>query len=135
MNIMAPVSKQSGITQAEADEAVRKYLSTVNASGITPTEFNILILPSPTDEKFAGTSIIKPNDTQEKDKFATTDGTLVAISPLAFNYVTDEEWGDDKPKPGMKVIYVKYAGSRRKGKDGVEYVLIKDRDVVATIEE
>lgn len=111
------------------------YMVDTNRSGITPTEFNVLILPSPTEEKFAGTSILKPVSEQEKDKYATTDGVLVAMSRLAFNYVTDEEWADDKPKPGMKVVYAKYAGSRRKGKDGMEYVLIKDRDIVATIEE
>lgn len=106
----------------------------VNLSGITPTEFKVLVLPSPTEEVTKG-GIIVPIDKVDKDKYATTDGVLVAMSHLAFTYVTDEEWGDHKPKPGMKVVFAKYAGSRRKGKDGLDYLLINDKDVVATIEE
>lgn len=107
----------------------------INTSGIEPTEFNILVQPPAESETFEGFTIIKPVETQNKDKYATTDGILIAVSPLAFNYVTDKEWGPNKPVPGMKVVYAKYAGSRRKGKDGLDYIIIKDRDVVATIEE
>lgn len=106
----------------------------VNPSGITPTEFKVLVLPSPIEEVTKG-GIIVPIDKVDKDKYATTDGVLVAMSHLAFTYVTDEEWGDQKPKPGMKVVFAKYAGSRRKGKDGLDYILINDKDIVATIED
>lgn len=108
-------------------------IDVANPSGISPTEFTCLILPSPTEEITKG-GIIKPVESLTKEEFATTDGTLIAVSPLAFNYVSDEEWGDNKPKPGMKVIYPRYVGNRRKGKDGVDYLLIKDRDVIATFE-
>jgi co-chaperonin GroES (HSP10) len=104
-----------------------------NSSGINPTEFKVLILPKPVEEKRG--SIIIPTSTQESEKFAQIEGWLVATSHLAFTYVTDAEWGDKRPKPGDAILFGKYAGVRVKGKDGKEYIIANDKDVVATIEE
>ncbi|MDB6036002.1 MAG: hypothetical protein JWM16_6340 [Verrucomicrobiales bacterium] len=120
------------ITQEEADAAVAKYLNR-NPSGILPTEFKVLILPDEVQEKIG--SIYVPEETKAKEKYATTDGTIVAISHLAFTYASAEEWGDHKPKPGDRVAFAKYAGARRKGRDGKDYLLVNDKDVLATIEE
>ena len=105
-----------------------------STSGINPTEFKVLILPKPVEEKTAG-GIIIPVDKAEKEKYATMEGRIVAISHLAFTYATPEEWADKKPKPGDAVLYAKYAGVRHKGRDGQEYLLVNDKDIVATIEE
>lgn len=107
----------------------------VNASGIRPTEFKVLILPDPVSDKFEGSSLLKPAESQEKEKYATTDGTIVAVSHLAFNYASDEEWDGLKPKAGDRVAFAKYAGARRKGRDGKDYLLINDKDVVCIIED
>lgn len=104
-----------------------------NPSGIHPTEYRVLILPTPYEEVTKG-GIIKPPDLADREKFATMDGTIVAVSHLAFTYATDEEWAGRKPKPGDKVIYAKYAGFRRKGKDGLEYVLVGEKDICAVLE-
>lgn len=104
-----------------------------NPSGIRPTEFKALIAPDEVADKIG--SIFVPVEKMEKDKYATTDGTIIAISHLAFTYATDEEWAGQKPKPGDRVAYAKYAGARRKGRDGKDYLLINDKDVVAIIEE
>lgn len=104
-----------------------------NPSGIHPTEYRVLILPTPYEEVTKG-GIIKPPDLADREKFATMDGTIVAVSHLAFAYATDEEWAGRKPKPGDKVIYAKYAGFRRKGKDGLEYVLVGEKDICAVLE-
>lgn len=106
-----------------------------NETGIRPTEFKVLILPDESGEFFPGTSIRKPVESQEKDRFATIEGRIVAVSHLAFSYATADEWGDKKPKPGDRVIFAKYAGVRHKAKDGQEYLLVNDKDVVATIED
>lgn len=105
----------------------------MNESGINPTEFKVLIHPKPIEEKRG--SIIIPEMTRDSEKYAGTEGTIVSVSHLAFTYATPDEWGDKKPSPGDKVVYAKYAGLRLKGKDGEEYVLINDKDVVATVEE
>ena len=46
-------------------------------------------------------------------------GTLVAVSPLAFTYADETAWGEaEKPKPGDKVMLAKFAGAAVKGMDG-----------------
>lgn len=105
-----------------------------NPSGITPTEFKVLVLPDPVEEVTKGGIFLAP-ETTNKEKFATTDGTIIAISHLAFTYATEAEWDGHKPASGQRVVFAKYAGLRRKGKDGVEYLLINDKDVVAVVDE
>lgn len=107
-----------------------------NPSGIMPTEFKVLVEPTPIEEKVRG--FIMPDSKLEHDKFAQTKGKLIAVSPLAFAYATPSEWeatGSSPPRPGDSVLFVKYGGARVKGKDGKEYVLINDKDILATTEE
>jgi chaperonin GroES len=106
----------------------------MNQSGIKPNGFNVLILPDAVEEKTAG-GIYIPDDKKTKDEFATTDGTLIAVTKAAFAHITDEEWDGTKPKPGDHVVFTKYAGFRKKGKNGKTYLLVKGEDIHATIEE
>lgn len=103
-----------------------------NTTGINPTEFKVLIAPKPVEEKRG--SIIMPPSTQESEKYASVEGMIVDVSHLAFSYATPEEWDGKKPKAGQRVIYAKYAGVRVKGQDGAEYLLVNDKDIVATVE-
>lgn len=105
-----------------------------NPSGISPTEFKVLILPKPVEEKKG--SILLPEMTKEQDKWATMEGTLVAVSPLAFTYAKADEWREVNaapPKPGDRVLFAKYAGVHVKGRDGTDYVLCNDKDVMAVL--
>lgn len=104
-----------------------------NTTGIQPTEFKVLIAPKKVEEKIG--SIIMPDQVIDGEKYATIEGTIVAMSHLAFTYATAEEWDGKKPAPGDRVIFAKYAGVRHKAKDGQEYLLVNDKDIVATIEE
>jgi co-chaperonin GroES (HSP10) len=104
----------------------------MNPSGIVPTEFKCLILPKPVEQKVG--SILLPDSTMEAEKYAAIEGTIVALSHLAFTYADEAEWQGHKPKPGQRVLHAKYAGVRVKGKDGVEYLLVNDKDVVAVVE-
>jgi co-chaperonin GroES (HSP10) len=105
-----------------------------NLSGIRPTEFKVLIAPTPITQKIG--SIILPDQKLEHDKYAQIEGRIVAVSHLAFTYATADEWDGKRPKPGDAVLFAKYAGVRVKGpKDGAEYVLVNDKDICATIEE
>lgn len=106
---------------------------TLNTSGITPLAFKVLILPDPVEEVTKG-GIIRPVEVVTKDEFATTTGTLIAASPAAFGHITEEEWAGTKPKPGERVVFTKYAGFRRKGEDGVDYLIVKDEDIHARID-
>lgn len=110
-------------------EAVKEVdAASLNPSGIYPTEFNVLVKQKEVAEKIG--SIFVPIDKMEKDKFAEMEGTLIAVSPLAFSY---ERWPEEarKPAPGDKVIIAQYSGVRVKGKDGQEYLLTKDKDITA----
>lgn len=104
----------------------------MNLSGITPMEFNVVVLPDPVDERTKG-GLILSDETRERNKHAATKGTLVALAPMAFD---ESVWpaGEAKPKPGTRVLIAKHAGTFCDGADGREYRIVKDKDVVAMIE-
>lgn len=103
-----------------------------NESGIYPTEYRVLIRPKEVSDKIG--SIIIPDESKDRNQFAQIEGTLVAISPLAFTYANEGEWaGASKPKPGDVVLYAKYAGAVVKGRDGVDYRIVNDKDITAVL--
>ncbi len=102
-----------------------------NASGIKPVEFNVLVLPDPVATKQGG--LLLPDEVVEQRRHAQTRGVIVAVSPNAFNV---DVWpvGVEPPGPGAKVAYGRYAGTLIDGIDGVEYRVVKDKDIVAVID-
>lgn len=104
----------------------------MNGSGITPTEYNVLVLPKEVETKTKG-GIILADETLEKEKFGRMEGQLVAASPLAFNY---DEWPDgaEPPKVGDRVMFSKYNATEITGRDGKSYWLMKDRSIVGVME-
>lgn len=101
----------------------------MNASGIEPLDVKVLVKPDPVEEKTAG-GIILADATKEKSKYAATKGTLVARGPNAF-----KDWGiDAAPASGARVLHAQYAGSRFKGDDGEDYVVMNDEDIVGQAE-
>ena len=102
-----------------------------NPSGINPTEFKVVIRPIEIKEKTAG-GIIIPEESREREQYAAQEGELVAVSPLAFSY---EKWPDgySPPNVGDRVLFAKYAGTKQKGKDGVDYRIVNDRDIAAVL--
>lgn len=104
-----------------------------NESGVCPTEYNALVKPKKAEEKSKG-GIILPDESRDREQFAQMEGELVALSPLAFSYAGPSEWnGADKPKPGDRVLFAKYAGALIRGKDGQDYRIIKDKDISAVL--
>ena len=106
----------------------------INRSGIYPTEYNVLVLPDPVEEKSKG-GIYLPDQTKEADKHAAVKGTLVAVSKLAFTYEDRPDWEKYKPTVGQKVLIARYGGNLFTGNDGKEYRLLKDKDILATVGE
>ena len=106
----------------------KKATAIDNSSGIWPTEFNVLVKQKEVESKIG--SIYIPDVAKEKEQYAEMEGTLIAISPLAFCY---ERWPDGarKPQTGDRVIIAKYSGVRVRGDDGGTYLLTKDRDIAA----
>lgn len=103
----------------------------VNRSGLTPLEFFVVVELDPTEERTKG-GIIIPTTTQDKDKLATQEGTLVAVSPHAFSYADDWPEGS-KPEVGARVLFKRYAGALHE-RDGRDYRLLNDKDIIAIVE-
>lgn len=104
----------------------------MNESGINPIEFNVLVLQDKIEEKTKG-GLMKPDEVVEREKHAQVSGTIIATSPLAFNEDIYPS-GMERPKPGDRIAFVRHAGTFIRGKDGVEYRIVKDKDVVAVID-
>lgn len=102
----------------------------INQSGIYPIEYKVLVKPKELDDKFEGTSILRAETTKERDQHAQVEGTLVAVSPIAFTF---DHWPEDarKPEIGDQVLYAKYSGAEVEGRDGKKYRIINDQDIGA----
>lgn len=104
----------------------------MNTSGIRPMEYKVLVKPRIVDEKTTGGLYI-PETTKERDEYARQEGTLVAMSPLAFSYA---EWPNDaeKPKVGDEVFFSRYQATEIKGRDGEKYWLMQDASIAGVFE-
>jgi co-chaperonin GroES (HSP10) len=102
-----------------------------NESGIIPTEFCVVVQMDAAPEKVG--SLYMPQTVTDRDQLAADEGTLVAVSPVAFNYADWPE-GARKPEVGDRVIFRKYAGLLRKNeRNGRDFRLLNDKDIVAIV--
>lgn len=97
--------------------------------GITPRGHRILVLPDEIEVK-TKSGIITTTGTQVmREELAQVDGVVIEMGSTCFN---------DQPEAwctvGDRVVFGKYSGIIRNGKDGKKYRIINDLDVVATIE-
>lgn len=100
-----------------------------NESGIRPLDLKVILLPEQAKDKIG--NVYLPDQTKDREKFAATRATLVAVGKNAFR-----EWGSETPpKPGDIVLTAQYAGLRQKGRGGVEYVVCNDEDIIAILED
>lgn len=102
-----------------------------NTSGLIPVEFFVVVELDTIEETTKG-GIILPGSVTDKDKLATEEGTLIAVSPLAFNY---EKWpeGSRQPVVGDRVIFKRYDGLL-KDRNGKSFRLLNDKSIVAIVE-
>ena len=110
----------------------------MNKSGIYPLDHRVLILPDKVEEKTAGGIIIPISET-DKQKYAMTNATVVAVGALAWSEAKHDArtFGVDAkfPEAGSRVKVGRYTGDRHEGADGEEYTIINDTDVIALLEE
>lgn len=102
-----------------------------NDSGLRPMEYNVVVEMAPVEERTAG-GIILPASKTDRDKLATEEGVLVALSPHAFTYETWPE-GESPPAVGDKVLIARYAGAIHE-RNGKTFRILKDKDIVAVVE-
>lgn len=103
----------------------------MNESGLRPMEFNVVIRMDPVSDKIG--NIFVPTAKTERDELAADEGTLVAVSPHAFTYADWPE-GVVPPQVGDRVLFAIYEGRLWK-KGDVTYRLVKDKSIVAVIEQ
>lgn len=103
-----------------------------NESGLAPVEFNIVVRMDPVGEKTAG-GLYLPTSKTDRDKLAADEGVIVAASVLAFTY---EVWpeGSRIPQVGDRILMAQFDG-RIWERNGVTYRLIKDKSVIAVVEQ
>lgn len=97
--------------------------------GICPKGHRILVLPDDIETKTASGIVVTTGREVMREELAQVDGVVVAMGNTCYS---------DQPEPwcklGDRVIFGKYSGIIRKGKDGKTYRIINDLDVVGTIE-
>ena len=100
-----------------------------NKSGIHPTGHHVLVLPDKVEEKTEG-GIYLPEPAREEEQRAATKGILIDVGPTAW-----QEFADGEPwaQKGDYVSYAKYGGINMKGKDGKDYILLNDQDILAVL--
>ena len=115
-------------------------MSNLNNSGHKAYDKAVIVRMDTVDEKIG--SIIIPEKEREKQQFAEVYGLLVSAGANAFGEATEEAKRrgiePDVPRPGDRVTVTKYAGyllHKSNTKDGNEYRVCNDEDIIALVEE
>ena len=96
-----------------------------NVAGINPQGWRILIKPLEIEEKTASGIIISTGETSVREQLANTTGEVIEVGPDC------NAWC----KAGDRVVFAKYSGLMYLGKDGKQYRVINDEDIVATLDD
>lgn len=102
----------------------------VNRSGIRALCDKVLVLCDEAADVTRG-GIIMAEVSVENQKLAATSGVLVSVGPQAFAYDAHRlvHWEGERPAPGARVFFVKYAGQEYQGLDGKLYRMMEDRSI------
>lgn len=101
--------------------------------GLTPIKYRVIVRPEHDDGTIttaSGFTLLKPDQTTERDQMSVVEGEIIAVSPMAFTW---DEWPKDAPPPkaGDWVVFASYSGKLIKGNDGEEYRIMNDDDIMA----
>lgn len=119
-------------------EAFRESIRMVdgNASGIVPLDHRLLVLHDSVEEKIG--SIIIPDAELDKKKYAQTKATIIATGDMCWAEAKHDAkaFGIEArfPDAGDRVLLGRYTGDTHKGRDGREYVVVNDTDVIAFLD-
>jgi chaperonin GroES len=101
----------------------------MNKSGIHPKGNRLLIRPLEVDTATESGIIISTGKETDREQMANTTGEVIEIGEEAF-------WDSKTPwcTVGDRVVFAKFAGLLYLGKDGQQYRLINDDNIVATLD-
>ena len=100
-------------------------MTTATKRTLKPLADKVIVQKLEPEEKTAG-GIVLPDTAREKPQ----EGKVIAVGPGAV-----DDKGQRKPidvKEGDHVLYAKYSGTEVK-LDGVEYLILSDRDILAVV--
>lgn len=99
-----------------------------NKSGWTPIGDLVLVRPDAIAMKSSG-GVELPEELAERMQLAATTGVIVACGDEAFKWNADRTrlFDGEKPKPGDRIIFEKYAGKPIRGDDGNDYRFLDDK--------
>lgn len=106
----------------------------LNESGIEPLDLRVLVLPDEVAKKSSG-GIIIPETKLEKDQYAKLEATIVAVGENAWEEACARSPNFSRPVAGDRVLIGKYSGILHTGKDGRDYRILNDEDVIARLVE
>jgi len=107
-------------------------INPLNTSGFEPLDLRVLVLPDPIEERTSG-GIILPDAKKERDKFAQQLGTLIAVGENAWEEASGRSPNFRRPRPGERIVFSRYGGVLIEGRDGKEYRLMNDIDIVCRV--
>lgn len=104
-----------------------------NQSRIDPVCDKVVVRVDQAVTRTTGGVWITDEQAEMQTQGATT-GVLVAVGPMAFAWDTDKarRWEGEKPKPGDRVCFTRYAGQEYFGNDQQPYRLMQDRSIGGT---
>lgn len=105
----------------------------MNNSGIKPAGHRVLVLPEQDteDEKaLKKIGLVIPGHTNERHRLAQMAGVVVEVGKTAWKDFKSEPWA----KEGDRIMFAKYSGVIIRGKDGNQYRMVNDEDVVALLD-
>ena len=94
---------------------------------ITVEGTRVLVKPDKKEEVSAG-GILLPQQTQDSEARAKTQGTFMAMGPNA-----DLNFGEKTLNPGDRIAFVRYAGENIQDEDEILWIM-QDEDILAIIE-
>eukprot|EP00793_Prasinoderma_coloniale_P000246 PRCOL_00005756-RA len=95
-------------------------------ASLQPTDDRVLIKVSEAAEK-TDAGLILTGDALEKP----STGDVVAVGPG--NRIDGDKRAGSSLKVGQQVLYSKFAGTEITGKDDVEYIVVREADVIAVL--
>lgn len=101
---------------------------------IHPRGFTVLVKPKDAEEEIkeqTKTSLIHiPDFVKDQERVNVHEGVVVSIGNCAWHGLgSGARWCNE----GDRILYAQFGGKFVKDKDGTEYVLIQDKDVMAVL--
>ena len=109
-----------------------------NRSGYQPVGDSVCVMVDSVDGYLGKNKVIAMTQAQiDTQNNGATSGIIVAMGANAFVWSGDRQrpFGDDKPKVGDRIFFVRYAGEFTMGVDEKAYRIMSDNSIVAVFRE